>query len=76
MSYMSQFQKRLIGLGARSSHRLGWIYIVGLIFWVLIGGYKGLPVWLSIGIVLFSALLILNSFRRAKKLKDASNRPN
>jgi hypothetical protein len=71
---MPQFQKGLIGRGARSSHRLGWIYIAGLAVWLLIGGYKGMPVWLDICIVLFSALLIWNSFRNAKKFKEASAR--
>ncbi len=61
-------------ISPRSSRRLGWIYIVGLACWFFIGEYKGVPVWLGIRTVLFSALLIWNSFRKSKELKDAFNR--
>jgi len=51
---------------------MGWIYIAGLAVWLLAGGFRGLPIWLIIFMLAFSFLLIWNSFRRSRKLRDVS----
>jgi hypothetical protein len=40
---------------------------VGLVWWFLIGGKKGVPAWLSVCLVLFGALLILISFKQPRR---------
>lgn len=47
--------------------RMRWIYVAGLIVWLLSKGYEGLPVWCIALIVSFSGFLIWSSFKQAKK---------
>jgi len=49
---------------------MGWIYIAGLVFWLVAGGYKGIPIWLDACLIAFSCLLIWHSFRKANRLKS------
>jgi TRAP-type C4-dicarboxylate transport system permease small subunit len=69
---MPQTSGGLPGWLANSYRRRGWIYVGGLVLWLLAAGYKGLPLWLDACMVTFSFLLIWGSFSRSKRLKKMS----
>lgn len=52
---------------ARICRWLGFLYLSGLIGWVLIGGWRGVPAWGVVLLVLWSVCLIFGSFWIARK---------